>query len=150
MKTIFAGLLLVAAGLSFVGLQIMETNRLMIADSYQMRAQQTTNLLLHLADGRYTDLVTTLDEFNWPENRDGLGRLAAADVRRLLLTEAARWTHFDNLHYQYQQGLVDEEFYNLGFRSLVRVYGPAWKALGQPGLYRASFDADLQEILSSQ
>ncbi|MDA1075053.1 MAG: hypothetical protein O3A63_09890 [Proteobacteria bacterium] len=148
-RLFLAGCVVLFGPLLFIGYELHQSNRIAVANNYQARAEQSTDMLLFLARSDYVDLVQQLDDLGWPDNPQTLSRLPPASLRTLLLIEAARWTQFDNLHYQYQQGLVDEEFYNLGFRTLVRVYGPAWRALGQPGLYRESFASDLEAILEN-
>ena len=52
----------------------------------------------------------------------------------------------DNQFYQYQQGLIDEEYFQNNFRQQVSLFGPGWKML--TGSARPSFQQVIDEILS--
>ena len=57
----------------------------------------------------------------------------------------AQRTHWDNLFYQYQQGFLDEEYYEDEFTERVKRLAGVWEALGLSG-GRRSFAAELDRL----
>ena len=57
-----------------------------------------------------------------------------------------------NFFYQYQQGYLDEEFYEFRVAGAIRVFAPWWKKLNifEASGRRPSFDAEIQRILAEQ
>ena len=76
----------------------------------------------------------------------GLDALSPEERRRYRAFHQALITRLDNLHYQYQQGFLDEEFYQSGFNALVRNLAPQWEALDD--WRRPSFRAEVERILA--
>ena len=66
---------------------------------------------------------------------------------RVETSEVGRWAHFDNIHYQYEQGFLDQDHYESIFIPLVRLFAPQWKELGLPD-GRPSFHAEIERILA--
>jgi hypothetical protein len=61
--------------------------------------------------------------------------------------QIAQQTHWDNMHYQYQQGYIDREYYEDAFKDRVVRLAPTWKALGLTG-GRKSFFAEIDRLMS--
>ena len=59
--------------------------------------------------------------------------------------QIAQQTHWDNMHYQYQQGYLDHEYYEDAFKDRVVRLAPTWKALGLTG-GRRSFFAEIDRL----
>ena len=47
--------------------------------------------------------------------------------------QIAQQTHWDNMHYQFQQGYLDREYYEDAFKERVVRLAPTWRALGLTG-----------------
>ena len=58
---------------------------------------------------------------------------------------AVNW--YDNMHYQYQQGYVDQDFYESAFKGGVRVHGPLWVKWNHLRGMRQAFRDEVEEIL---
>ena len=53
------------------------------------------------------------------------------------------------MYFQYQQGFLDEEYYQDSFRERVARLAPTWKALGITG-GRRSFGAEIERLLAER
>ena len=62
-----------------------------------------------------------------------------------------RWwaNYLDNIHYQYQQGFIDQEYYQSQFQDAVRNFAPRWRAarVNEP---RPSFRQEVERILAEE
>ena len=76
-----------------------------------------------------------------------LSALDEIELGRFRQWQIAQQTHWDNMFYQYQQGFLDEEYYQGSFRGRVRRLAPIWKALGVTGS-RESFLEEIEDILA--
>jgi hypothetical protein len=59
--------------------------------------------------------------------------------------QIAQQTHWDNMHYQFQQGYLDPEYYEDAFKDRVVRLAPTWRALGL-GSGRRSFFAEIDRL----
>ena len=68
-------------------------------------------------------------------------------VRQFLLS---RHSDYANLFYQYEQGYLDEEFYQSTVVTSIQYFGPAWKKLGMSleGRRTVGFSAEINRILT--
>jgi hypothetical protein len=53
---------------------------------------------------------------------------------------------YDNLFYQYQQGNLDDEFYESGIEDSIRMLAPWWKKLDL--IRRPSFENEIERIMA--
>ena len=67
-----------------------------------------------------------------------LEALTDAERGRFRMWQIAQQTHWDNMHYQYQQGCLDREYDEDAFRERVVRLAPTSKALGLTGARRRS------------
>jgi hypothetical protein len=94
------GIAAIVASLIFVGLQMKQSHDIALADQYQSRSESTQNMYLSLYEGGFSfegSLTVPLDEQS-PSQRDGTIALALWG-----------WTQYDNHHYQYAAGFMDDE-----------------------------------------
>jgi hypothetical protein len=76
---------------------------------------------------------------------DALESLSDEERGRFRLWQIAQQTHWDNMFYQYQQGYLEQEYYEDSFRERVLRLAPTWRALGiNSG--RASFFAEIDRL----
>jgi len=146
----------VIAGILFLAIEVHQntesidqSRRLAMAEAYQSRASATMEIMFQLARSEQSEIEAQLAEYGWPSNSGALAMLSPSERISYTNMEIARWTHFYNLHYQYQQGYVDEEFYRYNFEGLVRRFAPTWKALGLGTGGRLTFRAEVERILSA-
>jgi hypothetical protein len=127
-----------------------ESRRLALAQTYQMRADALQEMLVRAAESQYIGpLITKLTQLGYPESVEALAHLSPDERGRFRQWQIAQHTHWDNMHFQYQQGFLDEEYYLDSFRERVARLAPTWKALGiAPG--RRSFGEEIERLLASR
>ena len=76
-----------------------------------------------------------------------LSQIEAYRVRQFL---QARATDYANLYYQFEQGYLDAEFYQVTVVSAIKRFGPIWEKLGVFSADRRTpgFDAEISRILA--
>jgi hypothetical protein len=125
-----------------------EGRRLALAQTYQVRADALQSMLVQAADSQYIGpLITKLTQLGYPEDVSALDRLSPDERGRFRQWQIAQQTHWDNMYFQYQQGYLDEEYYQDSFRERVARLAPTWKALGITG-GRRSFSEEIERLLA--
>jgi hypothetical protein len=123
-----------------------EGRRLALAQTYQMRSDALQAMLVQAADSEHIgSIIIRLTELGYPEDVKALEGLSAAEWRRFRMWQIAQQTHWDNMHYQYQQGYLDREYYDDAFKDRVVRLAPIWKALGLTS-GRKSFFAEIERL----
>ena len=108
-----------------------EGRKLALAQTYQMRSDALQAMLVHAANSEYIgQIVVEFTELGYPEDVQALDALSDAERRRFRMWQIAQQTRWDNMHYQYQQGYLDREYYEDAFKDRVVRLAPTWKALG--------------------
>ena len=126
-----------------------EGRRLALAQTYQMRSDALQAMLVHAADSEHIGpIIIKLTEKGYPEDVGALGDLTESELRRFRMWQIAQQTHWDNMHYQYQQGYLDPEYYEDAFKERVVRLAPTWRALGLTG-GRRSFFAEIERLMKS-
>jgi hypothetical protein len=106
-----------------------EGRRLALAQTYQMRADALQQMLVTAANSEIGTIIFKLTEDGYPEDVTALERISAEERVRFRMWQIAQHTHWDNLHFQYQQGFLDEEYFNDSFRERTVRLAPVWRAL---------------------
>ena len=151
----FLGAIGVIATLAYLAIQIRQntrslnaSQRLALAQTYQMRADALQNMLVQAAESeRIGPIISKLTSVGYPEDVTSLDQLSVAERGSFRQWQIAQQTHWDNMFYQYQQGFLDDEYYRDSFRERVRRLAPIWQALGVTGS-RRSFSEEIQRILA--
>jgi hypothetical protein len=127
-----------------------ESRRLALAQTYQMRADALQAMLVRAADSEHIGpLITRLTQRGYPEDVAALEDLSPEERGRFRQWQIAQQTHWDNMFYQYQQGFLEEEYYEDSFRERVLRLAPVWRALGvSPG--RRSFSEEIERLRASR
>jgi hypothetical protein len=152
----FVGAIGVVFTLAYLAIQIRQNThsmnaarRLALAQTYQVRADALQSMLVQAADSRYIGpIITRLTEAGYPENLSSLERLTREDRGRFRQWQIAQQTHWDNMYYQYQQGYIDDEYFEDSFKERVRRLAPVWDALGIAA-GRRSFAEEIERLLPS-
>ncbi len=58
---------------------------------------------------------------------DGVEALTPEELFRLYGREMCGHLHFDNMHFQFEQGFVDDEYYSEVFKPVIGVEARKWK-----------------------
>ena len=151
----FLGSIAVLATLVYLAVQIrqnthaMDENRkLALAQTYQMRSDALQMMLVEAADSEHIGpLITKLTRAGYPEDITALRKLSHLERGRFRMWQIAQQTHWDNMYFQYQQGFIDEEYYQDSFRQRVQRLAPTWKELNVTGA-RRSFVDEIDSIMA--
>ncbi|MEJ2089749.1 MAG: hypothetical protein P8Y69_14995 [Gammaproteobacteria bacterium] len=132
----FLGAIGVIATLAYLSVQIRQNTRSMeegrrmsLAQTYQMRADALQEMVVTAASSDIGAIIVKLTERGYPERIDALDSLDEVERGRFRLWQIAQQTHWDNMHFQYQQGFLDEEYYREQFSERVVRLAPTWRAL---------------------
>jgi hypothetical protein len=105
-------------------------------------------MLVEAADSDHIGpIIIKLTGLGYPEDVAALSQLSDEEWRRFRMWQIAQQTHWDNMHYQYQQGYLDREYYEDAFKDRVVRLAPTWKALGLTS-GRRSFFAEIDRLMS--
>jgi hypothetical protein len=142
----------VIATLVYLAIQIRQNTRsldaaqrLALAQTYQMRSDGLQNMLVHAASSTIGGIIYKATEAGYPDDITALDTLSAEEWSRFRQWHIAQQAHWDNMHFQYQQGFLDEEYYQDEFVRRVQRLWPAWQALRLTG-GRRSFVDELRRI----
>ncbi len=123
-----------------------ESRKLALAQAYQMRSDSLQAMLVRAADSQHIGpIIVKLTQLGYPDDPGALEMLEAEERGRFRLWQIAQHTHWDNMYYQYQQGFLEQEYYEGDFCRRVQRLAPTWRALGLgPG--RHSFAEEVRRI----
>ena len=129
--------------------QSIENARLLgLAQTYQMRSDALQAMLVQASDSEYIGpIITKLTEHGYPGDVSSLETLTREERGRFRQWHIAQISHWDNMHFQYQQGFLDEEYYQDVLKPRVARLAPIWKAL-RVTAGRRSFEAQLERLLA--
>jgi hypothetical protein len=141
------GIAAIVASLVAVVVELRQTKSALIASTYQARAFDAVATNLSIAENeRLLDLITTTDR---GRNSAAVDALTDSERRLLRLFLVARMADLDNEHYQFEAGLLDEEFLTTNTRRMIASYAPGWRAIGVRE-NRASFRALVDDVLDEK
>lgn len=148
----FVGAIGVIATLIYLAMQIRqntramdESRRLALAQTYQMRADALQDMLVTAASSEIGAILVKLTASGYPENIEALDGLSTEERGRFRQWQIAQQTHWDNMHFQYQQGFLDQEYFDDAFESRVVRLAPTWRALNLTS-GRRSFFEDIERL----
>ena len=123
-----------------------EARKLALAQTYQIRSDALQEMLIHAADSAHIGpIIIKLTELGYPADVAALDKLSDLERGRFRMWHIAQQTHWDNMHYQFQQGYLDPEYYEDAFKERVVRLAPTWKALGLTS-GRRSFFAEIERL----
>ena len=142
----FLGSIGVIATLIYLAIQIRqnthsldEGRRLAMAQSYEARASRVDADMRQMAESPYLGIHERARD-------EGVGGLTPEEQARVRYRAISYHMRFDNLHYQYEQGCLDDIYYESIFMPGVRRFAPQWKEL-ELG-WRPTFRQEIDRILS--
>ena len=124
---------------------IEAAQRLALAQTYQMRSDALQSMLVHAASSGIGRIIAKLTQAGYPERLESLSELTPLERSRFRQWQIAQQAHWDNMHFQYQQGYLAEEYYRDEFVVRTKRLWPVWQALGLTGS-RKSFIEELNRI----
>jgi hypothetical protein len=123
-----------------------ESRKLALAQTYQMRSDALQAMLVQAAESEHIGpIIIKLTGLGYPEDVKALDALSDEERGRFRMWQIAQQTHWDNMHYQYQQGYLDREYYDDAFKDRVVRLAPTWKVLGLTS-GRRSFFAEVERL----
>lgn len=153
------GIVAVVASLIFVGMQLQLDRKVAIAEQYASRAESVKEdyrtMLLSPEYFRYVEEFWAINGIGWSTNPDWeeveqirAGTLSVSSLEALELTVRLQMVGYDNLYFQYQQGLLDEESW-LGLRSSMKATMAFSKTLSDifESAARANIRPVVEEVL---
>jgi hypothetical protein len=158
----FFGAIAVVATLIFLTIQVKhskasveantksleESRRLALAQTYQARAEVRIGQLQLEAESEFVaPLLEKLESLNWDANEEAFDSLNPLEQRRVRAWLTAGQRQFDNYHYQYEQGFIDEEYWQNVIYPGLRSSASSWRFIPRTG-YRPSFKALISRALS--
>jgi len=130
--------------------QALEDERkVRLAEAYQSRLQNmSANERLMASSESLADIGVRLFDAGFP-SPDSLDVLNPVDWRRWQSWVRLQYLNIENLHYQYELGLLEPRFYEEVVVRRVRDLGSVWKHLGlTESMGRPGFHAEIEHILS--
>ena len=120
-----------------------ESRRLALAQTYQMRADALQQMVIDAGTSELGSVIVKLTGHDYPEDFRAIDQLSEEERGRFRLWQIAQQTHWDNMHFQFQQGFLDDEYYEHAFAERVVRLAPTWRAPGLTG-GRPSFFSDVE------
>ncbi len=145
----------VLVGLALLIVELDQNSDLVRAQIHQSRSDNYESFMVGLADTEH--LLPTLANFPTAGGAAhilALQELDPIERARLRLYWDGRIAGYDNLHYQYKQGFLDDDFYNIRVLGTVKFYFPLWEELGLVRLgaenprVTKSFAAEIERVLA--
>ena len=122
------GIIAIVASLIALVMELQQTQSALSAQTYQERAIDAINELVDVADSEY--LAPIMAATDSGQDFEAVANLDAVSLLRLENYLRARMIDWDNEHLQYQQGYMDEDFFNATTRRAVKSWAPRWRNLG--------------------
>jgi hypothetical protein len=138
----FIGAIAVVATLVYLAIQIRqntksmdESRKLALADSYVRRTESIERSMMQTAASEELSelLVRAL-------GAEGIEAMTPVEKYRLKTWERARKLRVEGQFFQYQNGFLDDEYYEHQFKGVIRLAAPRWKEL----------DMVVEEILNEE
>ncbi len=122
------GIIAIVVSLIALVAELRQTQSALLAQTYQTRAIDAVGELLEIADSEH--LAPILTATNNAADFDAVADLDAEERLRLLNFLRARMVDWDNEHYQYQNGYLDEDFFRSTTERSVKAWAPRWRNTG--------------------
>ena len=136
----------VLLGIIFLALEVRQTRDAVMGATYLARASAQEEWGKWTADSDHViPVILRYAESEFSE-------LSAEDQARLYSTVEAAFHRMDGIYYQYELGLLTDEYYETTFSRLMSVWVPRWKDTGflERGwvIPRPSFRAEVEKYLN--
>jgi hypothetical protein len=120
--------LAIVASLIALTMELRQTQSALLAETYQTRAFDAIAEQVSIADSEF--LLPVLVETSNGANFEAVAELKAVDHARLLSYLRGRMIDWDNEYYQYQNGFLDVDFFEVTTTESIKEWAPRWRALG--------------------
>ena len=147
----------VLVGLILLIVELDQNNDAVRAQIHQARSDNFESFMVELADTeQLLPALTKFREAGGARDLSSLQKLDPSERTRVRTYYQGRLMGYDNLHFQYKNGFIDEELYNIRVVSTVRNLAPLWSELnlirlGNENPYvSTSFAEEIERILSAE
>ena len=147
----------VLIGLVVLIMELDQNSDLVRAQIHQARADNFVAHRMNLADTEL--LLPAIVKFRaagGPNDVTALSKLDPVERERLRRYYGALLAGYDNLYFQYRNGLLDEDFYSVRVVTTVRRLAPLWSKLGLIKLgaenprVTKSFATEIERIIAKE
>ncbi len=129
-----------------------DARRLALAQTYQARSAALQESALFVAGSAdFSEIYTRFNDPSMPRAAAAAAfeQLSAAERFRCYNYLNAHRVRLDNLVFQYQQGMLTDEYYATGVKGPLRYFAPLWEITGlRHDIMRPSFVEVVREALS--
>ena len=138
----------VVIGLILLLIELDQNSDLVRAQIHQARSDAHVGHRLNDVESEHwMPIMMKLREHGYPWDITSIDALTPEELFRFSDYSAARHTDLDNLHYQYQQGYLDEEYYKYKVGCAIRRNAPYWDKLSVFRTnVRPTFAAEIKRI----
>ena len=135
----------VVLGLILLLIELDQNSDLVRAQIHQARSDAAVVRLEDQADTEYlAPILNKIQLLGGFRNLSSTDDLTPEELHRLRLFMQSRHADYDNLFYQYQQGYLDEEYYQFTLSGGIRIFSHWWDKLEIfENSRRPSFDAEI-------
>lgn len=120
----FVGFVAIVASLIFLALEIRQARDAVLGTTYLARASAQEEWGKYIAESEYAvEVIVRYGESD-------ISELSAVDQSRLFSLVEAAFHRMDGIYYQYELGLLTDEYYESTFNNLMSVWVPRWKDTG--------------------
>ena len=142
----------VVFGLFLLLVELNQNSDLVRAQIHQARSDTQVARYENRADTEH--VVPLLEKIGLAggfANLSSNDELTSEELYRLRAYLQGRHQDYDNLFYQYQQGYLDEEYYQFSVSSAIRIFSPWWDKFGiLENSRRPSYDAEIRRLRSTE
>jgi hypothetical protein len=147
----------VLIGLLLLVVELDQNSDVVRAQIHQARSDNFETFMVEIADTEHLlPALTKLRAAGGPKDVSSLQKLDAIERERVRVYLRGRVMGYDNLHYQYKSGFLEEEFYKIRVEGSIRAQAPLWSELGLINLgadnprVSPSFAAEIERVLSTE
>lgn len=125
-----------------------DERKVRLAETYQSRLQNmSANARLMASSESLADIGERVTDAGFP-SPDSLDVLNPVDRRRWQAWVNLQYLNIENLHYQYELGLLEPRFYEEVVAKRIGALGDVWKHTGVVGsMGRPEFHAEIERVL---
>ena len=141
----------VVIGLILLLIELNQNSYFVRAQIHQARSDAHVWMKEESADSEF--LLPAMEKFRLAggsKNMEAMDALTPIEAARVKRSMEAAHQDYDNLYYQYQQGYLDEEYYQYRIVPTIIELAPWWQKLDvfESGGRRPSFDAEINRLRS--
>ena len=139
------GLFGVIASLIFVGMQMKQDRDIALSQAYQARSEQITGIIAEF--GTDPSIQAALAKTRTGRSNE----MTAEEIQAITLWMAAIFNFYENVHFQYSNGFIDEEHWEksrTGLKNFLRGEFGKTRFRNDLSTWRSSFRALGEEIIA--